>query len=105
MARMRNDTDYYFGRKLSHGSLRISDKYSSLPARIMIDRGLSDLHFVFGEAYEGMHGDTWVVPVRSARQTLETAPEKSLALLEQWTVALDIALAFGGDWRLPFATQ
>ncbi|KAK3615710.1 hypothetical protein LTR56_026429 [Elasticomyces elasticus] len=105
MAHLRSNTDCYFGEYLSQGSLRISGKCSSVSAQTMIERGLFDLHFVFGEAYEGTHRDTWVVPVRTARKTIETAPKNPPAALEQLTAAFDIAIAFGGDWRLPIAVQ
>ncbi|KAK3614236.1 hypothetical protein LTR56_027382, partial [Elasticomyces elasticus] len=105
MAHLRSNTDCYFGEYLSQGSLRISGKCSSVSAQTMIDRGLFDLHLVFAEAYKGMYPGAWVVPVRTARKTVETAPRYPPATLEQLTAAFVIATAFGGDWRLPIAVQ
>lgn len=105
LADLRSNTDCYFGEYLSQGSLRISGRCSTVSAQSMIDRGLFNLHFVFGEACKGIYGDTWVVPVRKVRQTMHTAPNSSPATLEQLTAAFDVALAFDGEWRLPIAVQ
>ena len=105
MAHLRDNTDFYFGEYLSQGSLHISGKCRTVSAQTMVDRGLLDLHVVFREAYKGTHRDTWVVPVRRARSTIQTALENSRAALEHLTAASDIALEFGGHWRLPIAVQ
>lgn len=105
VADQRSDTNCYFGEYLSQGSLRISGKCSTVSAQIMIDKGLLDLHSVFGEVYKGMYGNKWVVPVLAARQTIESAPRSSPATLQQLNAAFNVALTFGEGWSLPIAVQ
>lgn len=105
MDRLRKKPDYYFGEYLSQGALRISGKCSTVSAQTMIDRGLLNLHAVFKEAYDGTHRGRWVDPVLMARNTIGFASQNPSAAPEQLVVAFDIALAFGGDWRLPIAVQ
>lgn len=105
LGRLRGGTVYYFGEYLSQGSLDISGNCRRISAQTMIDKGLLDLHVVFQEAYHGENASNWVKPVLYARDTLRSASqgeEASLILLDR---VFDIAMEFGGVWRLPIAIQ
>ena len=101
LAHRRANTDHYFGEYLSQGSLRISGKCTTVSAQTMINKGLSDLHSVFRQAYEGKDSGLWVKPVQNMRNTIteaRTSPPASHELLDK---AFEIALNFGEGWRLP----
>lgn len=105
MARMRKNTNFYFGEYLSQGSLHIGRNCNIVSAQAMIDRGLLDLRPLFKRAFQGEDWHSWAKSILTVREAIKEIPRDAPAPLEMLDKAFDIARHFGRDWRFPVAVH